>query len=69
MEQKEKAVKIANIIKEALAKHPEFGLVMPVVYNPTSMEPTVPIMINTDEGSRLGFTINISDLSLAPHKD
>jgi len=33
MEQKEKAVKIANIIKEALAKHPEFGLVMPLVYN------------------------------------
>jgi len=63
MNQKERATKIAQIVQEALSKHPEIGEATPVMYNPFTMEPTVGIMVDTDNGQRLGLRVNIEDLS------
>ncbi len=64
-----KSEEIVKVIKEALDKHPELGETTPTMLDPFNYQPTIGLMVNTDEGARLAYTINILDLSKQPTKN
>ena len=63
MNKENKTVKIAQVIKEALDKHPELGILTPMMYDPETLDPVFGILVETDKGTRLGFNVSIKDLS------
>ena len=59
-----KAREIADIIVKALQENPEIGETMSQpMLDPFTMQPTIAIMVETDKGLRLGYRINIDDIS------
>jgi hypothetical protein len=57
------AEKILKIIKEAIDEHPEIGQLTPTLYDPDKLQqkPGVGILVETPEGWRKRFQINVID--------
>ena len=61
--EKERINKIVSVINEALIKHPELGTPTPIMFDPTTYQPSIGILIDTEDGLRLGVNINVNDLT------
>jgi len=58
----DKTQEIAKVIREALEKRQDLGELTPLMLDPNNLQPTLGLMVETDEGTRLEYTVNIINL-------
>jgi hypothetical protein len=71
MSKPSKALEILEVIKEALEKHPEFGELTPIMYDPHKLhkKPCIGLMETVGNKTGLSLMVSVEDLYEDRYKD